>query len=346
MLKNNNSNNNHVFVIGASAGGIETVRELLHLLPPDFPAPILLVIHTAADAPGLLARVLQRETKLLVLNAVDGAKLQPSRLYVAPPNFHLVIEADRMRLLKGPVENRHRPAIDPLFRSAARSLGPAAVGIILSGYLDDGCAGLFRIKILGGTTIVQDPEESLVPDMPRNAIERVDPDYIVSVQELAPLMSRLATREVAMTRSRKDIEMTADNLDDNIGSPSPQSCPECHGVLWETEEGGTLRFRCRVGHAFTADTMLEDQGVDVERALWAALRVLEENSELSTRLAEKARVSGRQQAEKRYSERASESIYNATLLRQLLTKGVQEPKPARPLDEALREAESRPSKTA
>lgn len=340
-----NSTRTHVFLIGASAGGIETVRELLRLLPSDFPAPILLVIHTPADSPGLLARVLNRHSNLLVVNATDGSKLQSARVYVAPPNFHLLIEGDRMRLLNGPVENRHRPAIDPLFRSAARSLGPAAVGIILSGYLDDGCAGLSRINVLGGTTIVQDPDDVLVPDMPRNAMERLNPDYVVPIEELAPLMLRLASRELLVTTPKKDIQMTAGNFDENTGSPSDQTCPECHGVLWETEEGGTLRFRCRVGHAFTAETMLEDQGIDVERALWAALRVLEENSELTARLAEKARMGGREQAATRYSERAQESKYNATLLRQLLTRGAQEPKPARALDEAIRDVQSKPSKS-
>jgi two-component system chemotaxis response regulator CheB len=338
--------NGRVFVIGASAGGVETIRELLRLLPQDFPAPILVVIHTSADSPGLLARVLQRDSRLLVVNAEDGQRVQASRVYVAPPNFHLLLQGDRMRLMNGPVENRHRPAIDPFFRSAAKSLGPAAVGVILSGYLDDGCAGLFRIKTAGGTTIVQSPDDALVPDMPRNAIERVDPDYVVPVTELAPLMSRLAQTEVQFQALGEDYNMATDSTDENTGSPSTQSCPECHGVLWETEEGGTIRFRCRVGHAFTADTMLEDQGVDVERALWAALRVLEENSELSARLAEKARMGGREHAERRYSARAEESKYNATLLRQLLTHGSQEPKPARPLDQAMRDVQSRPSKTA
>jgi two-component system, chemotaxis family, protein-glutamate methylesterase/glutaminase len=338
--------NRRVFVLGASAGGIETMRELLRLLPQDFPAPILLVIHTPADSPGLLAKVLQRESRMLVVNAEDGRKIQGARVYVAPPNFHLLLQGDRMRLMNGPVENRHRPAIDPLFRTAAKTLGAATVGMILSGYLDDGCAGLFRIKTAGGTTIVQSPDDALVPDMPRNAIERVHPDYVVPVTELAPLMSRLAETEVQTQAVGEEYNMAADSKDENAGSPSSQACPECHGVLWETEEGGTIRFRCGVGHAFTADTMLEDQGVDVERALWAALRVLEENSELSARLAEKARTGGREHAEKRYSARAEESKYNATLLRQLLTHGSQETKPARPLDQAIRDVQSISSKIA
>ena len=196
--------NNRVFVIGASAGGIETMLELLRLLPQDFPAPILLVIHTAMNSPGLLARVLQRESGVLVVNAKNGKKIQSSHIYVAPPNFHLVVEGDRVRLMNGTVENRHRPAIDPLFRSAARSLGSTAVGVILSGYLDDGCAGLLRIKAAGGTTIVQSPEDALVPYMPRNALERVNPDYVVPVRELVPLMSRLAESEVQVQTARKD----------------------------------------------------------------------------------------------------------------------------------------------
>jgi two-component system, chemotaxis family, protein-glutamate methylesterase/glutaminase len=328
---------NRIFVIGASAGGMEACRELFSLLPRNFPSPILLVIHTPEGAPGLMAAVLQRASRMTVINAREGESLLPAHVYVAPPNYHLQVTPGRMQLVNGPSENRHRPAIDLLFRSAALSYGPAAVGIILSGYLDDGSAGLFRVKQAGGIAIVQDRDDATVPDMPRNASERVHPDYSVPIRELAPLMVQLANETVAVP-SFNDMPEDTFSLKLDSGIPSVFTCPECHGTLWETEEGGSLRFRCRVGHAFTADSMLQDQQLDVERALWAALRVLEENHELSTRLAARARGKGYRQTERNYDIRAAESHRNALVLRELLTGGRQEPKPARSLEEVDQQA--------
>ena len=327
-----------VFVIGGSAGSIEALRELLGNLPEDFPAPILAVVHTPIDAPGTIAHALARQSRLLIQNAVDGAPLKPAHVYMAPPGFHLQIEDGRMRLIGGPTENRHRPGVDPLFRSAARWYGPAAVGIVLSGYLDDGSAGLFRIKHAGGIAIVQDPDDAIASDMPRNAAERVLPDYTVPIRELAPLMLQLATEPT----NPKVAPMSPEKIgtDAQPGRTSVFTCPDCHGTLWELEEGGTLKFRCRVGHAYTADSMLEEQNMDVERALWAALRSLEENAELSHRLADRARNGGLVNSERRYKDRARESFVNAKVLRELLTgaKQVPAPAPARPmhkLDEEL-----------
>jgi two-component system chemotaxis response regulator CheB len=328
-----NHSEGRIFVIGGSAGSIEAMRELLTSLPGDFPAPILVVIHTPMDAPGLMAAVLHRNSRMPVLNATDGDRIRPAHVYVAPPNYHLLLEGGRMRLTTGPTENRHRPAIDPLFRSAAREYGPDAVGIILSGYLDDGSIGLYRIKQAGGIAIVQDPDDAMAADMPRNASERVHPDFTAPVREIAPLMVQLANQAIAassVAKRNSDQSMPSDDP----GKPSVFTCPECHGTLWESEEGDTLRFRCRVGHAFTADIMLHDQDLDVERALWAALRVLEENADLSTRLASRAQNKGFHQTERRYMIRAEESGRNARVLRELLTGGDrQEPRPARSLDD-------------
>jgi two-component system chemotaxis response regulator CheB len=322
-----------IFVLGGSSGAIEASRDLLHLLPAEFPSPIVIVIHTAPDAPGLLPRVLQRDTRLIVESAADGTFPRPGHVYVAPPNLHLVFEDGNLGLAPGPVENRHLPAIDPLFRSAARCYGQRAVGIILSGYLDDGSVGLHRIKQAGGIAIVQDPADALVPDMPRNALERVNPHYSVSIGELAPLLVQLAGEPVESS-AMAGVEAMPATPEGNNGKLSVFTCPECHGTLWELEEGATLRFRCRVGHSFTADTMLEDQSLDVERALWAALRVLEEHAEMSVRLATRARNGGHGHAHRRYSARAEEAVHNASVLRTLLVGASQEPRPARPLSEA------------
>lgn len=330
-MPTNGSGTSRVFVIGGSAGAIEALRKLFSHLPEDFPAPILVVVHTPPDSPGALPQVVARRSRLLVHNAIDGAPLQPAHVYMAPPGFHLQVEDGRMRLRGGPTENRHRPAIDPLFRSAAHWYGPAAVGIILSGYLDDGSGGLFRIKQAGGVAIVQDPEDALVGDMPRNAAERTEPDYSVPIRELAPLMIELA-KETVSPRVVPMSEPTMNN-EPQPGRRSVFTCPDCNGTLWEVEEGGTLRFRCRVGHAYTADSMLEEQNMDVERALWAALRTLEENAELSHRLADRARHHGFANSERRYMDRAHESFVNAKVLRELLTGSKQVPVPARPMQD-------------
>ncbi len=330
-MPKNGSDIPRLFVIGGSAGAIEALRELFGNLPKDFPAPILAVVHTPIDAPGSIPQVLARRSRVLIHNAVDGAPLQPAHVYMAPPGFHLQVEDGRMRLIGGPTENRHRPAIDPLFRSAAQWYGPAAVGIVLSGYLDDGSAGLFRIKQAGGVAIVQDPDDAITGDMPLNAAERVDPDYSVPIRELAPLMVELASEPV----TPRVVPMSKDKLDSAAqpGRTSVFTCPDCHGTLWELEEGGTLKFRCRVGHAYTADSMLEEQNMDVERALWAALRTLEENAELSHRLAARARSSGLLNSEKRYASRAHEAYINAKVLRELLTGSKQVPAPARSMQD-------------
>lgn len=334
-----------VFLIGGSAGSIEATRDLLSLLPSKFQAPILIVIHTAPESPGLLANVLQRSSKMLVQTAQDRVRLRSGVAHVGPPNLHLLVEDSVTRLMPGPVENRHRPAIDPLFRSASRAYGARAVGIILSGYLDDGCGGLYRIKQSGGVTIVQDPDDAIVPDMPRNAMELVDPDYVLPVAKIAELMQRLASEAVA---AEQDIggEAMTENSDNPPSKLATYTCPECHGNLWEVEEGRILKFRCRVGHSFTADTMLADQSLDVERALWAALRVLEENGELSTRLAARARKDGHTYAHRRYADKAEEAGRNATALRELLVHGRQEPRPERSLDEAKADAKAQESKSA
>src|SRR5579884_685598 len=179
---------NRTVAVGTSSGGLEALRALLGALPADFPAPLCIVMHTAAESPGVLPTLLNRSTALEVRYAEDGDPLRPGRVYVAPPDRHLLVEPGRVRVTAGPRENRFRPAIDPLFRSVARVLGPAAVGVLLTGSLDDGTSGLDVIKRLGGVTIVQDPADALFPEMPRSAIEHVAVDYVVPLAEVAPIL--------------------------------------------------------------------------------------------------------------------------------------------------------------
>lgn len=287
-----------IVVIGGSAGALEALKTLLSQLPKDFPAPILLAVHLSADYPSILPEILSRTGSLPALHPANHEKLRPGKVYVARPDFHLLVEDGHVVLSRGPKENWHRPAIDPLFRSAARFYGAHVIGIVLSGQLDDGAAGLMAIRMRGGTTVVQDPKDAIAPQMPLNAIRYAEPDYVVPVTEMPDLLSQLLQERIKSEPQPAEIGMS-DEIDDEAreanleedsphekhGKPSTFACPECHGVMWELEEGGLLRFRCRVGHAFTADSLTLAISDATEDALWAAMRALEEKAGLMRRVA-------------------------------------------------------------
>jgi two-component system chemotaxis response regulator CheB len=251
-----------IIVIGASAGGVEALVILVRALPPELPAAVFIVLHIPAESPNLLAGILKRSGPLDALEPVDGMPIELRHIYVAPPDRHMLIKLDKIRVVRGPSENRHRPAIDPLFRSAAQAYGPRVVGVILTGALDDGTAGLLAVKRRGGVAIVQDPKEALFPSMPSSALAHVQVDRISPLAGIGPLLAELANTEVPLEQVesvprdiQKETALTEMDIammenQEHIGTPSTFSCPECGGILWELEEGGLLRFRCRVGHAF------------------------------------------------------------------------------------------------
>jgi two-component system, chemotaxis family, protein-glutamate methylesterase/glutaminase len=249
-------------------------------LPADFHAAIFVVVHFPGSVTSALPRILTRAGVLPATHPDNESPIHPGRIYVAPPDCHLFIEEGNVRLSRGPKENGHRPAIDPLFRSAAHHYGSRVIGILLSGNLSDGTAGLVSIKQRSGIAIVQDPETALYSGMPRSAIERVPVDHVVPVKEMAGLLEQL-TAEPAP--SRKDIAVKSsrdedDTLDEvaiehrktQAGIPSTMSCPECHGVLWEDRDGDVLAFRCRVGHAFTEEALLAIQAEQLRGKVTAA----------------------------------------------------------------------------
>lgn len=289
-----------VVVIGASTGGIDALKSLLSCLPADFPGALFVVVHTAPDSPGILPQMLARAGKLPTQHARDGDAIERGRVYVAPPDHHLVLERGRMRLTHGPKENRFRPAVDPLFRSAAQSYGAATIGVILSGGLDDGTTGLWTIKDRGGLAIVQDPTEALVPSMPLNALKHVTVDYSLPVTEIAQVLIREAGMPVtlqeglpmsAAAQIETSIALETDPLTagvSRLGSLSPYTCPECSGVLFQMEEGGILRFRCHTGHAYSAESLMAAIADSIEDTLWSAVRVLEQHMILLRHLARHA----------------------------------------------------------
>jgi len=276
-----------IVVIGTSGGGLDALRTIVADLPADFPAPIAIVMHTAPDSPGVLADILARVGRLPAISVTAAERLRPGTIYVAAPDYHLVIEPGRIRGTKGPKENRFRPAIDPLFRSAAQVYGPGAVGVILTGNLDDGTAGLWTIKQLGGTAIVQDPAGAVCATMPESALRHVRVDHCVPLVDIAPLLAAAVTEtrdrgEFAVpdeTRTEVDIAKERHPTDaglQHIAEPSPYACPECHGVLLQLKGEGPIRFRCHTGHAYSIESLLAEVDEKIDDALWNAIRALEE----------------------------------------------------------------------
>src|SRR5579872_1493141 len=321
--------NKDIHVVGASLGGVEALKRLLGGLPGDLPATICIVLHTAPTSRGLLPEVLQRASALPVVSPNDDTPIERGRVYVARPDHHLLIMGDRLRVVRGPKENRHRPAVDPLFRSAAWSLGPRVVGVVLTGMLDDGTAGLWAVKMCGGTAIVQDPAEAPYPGMPTSAIQNVDIDHCVSIDEIAPLLEDLARQPCTQgaTPMRADqfrIESEFAMLDRDINDMGPLNgrltaltCPSCHGALWEIDEGGSLRFRCHTGHAYGAGTFVQEQSEALEQALYAAARALNEQAIASRYLAERTGANGPASKED-LEQRALRMEEQSALIRRML----------------------------
>lgn len=290
----------NMIVIGTSAGGVEALSVLVRGFPADLEASVFVVLHTAPESPGVLADILARIGPLPAVTVQTAARIQPGTIYVARPDYHLVIEPGRVRSTKGPRENRFRPAVDPLFRSAAQTYGPRVIGVVLTGGLDDGTAGLWAVKHLGGTAVVQDPADAFAPSMPKSAMQHVTVDHCVPLVEIAPLLVRLsreAVPEEGAIEMPKSIRIEVDIAKEDraldagvleLGAPSNYACPECHGVLLELKEGSGVRFRCHTGHAYSPASLIADLDEKVEEALWTAIRAVDESALLMQRLARHA----------------------------------------------------------
>lgn len=317
-----------VICIGASAGGVGGLQQLIGRLPKDFPASLFVVLHLPQSATSVLPSILTRAGKLRALHAVNGDPIVPGHVYVARPGFHLTLDRHQMCVTRGARENGYRPAIDPLFRSAAVAFGPRVAGVVLSGLLDDGTAGLQEIKRAGGVAIVQDPADTPWPSMPQNALAHVQVDHCAGPAAIGDLLVTLVgtarTARAGHTDAERELRALTMHEDerDKPGEPSPYSCPECGGVLWELRDGEMLRFRCRVGHAYTSDVLAADQSDTIERALWTALRALEEQAALKRRLAERARARGKLATVAQLEQRVRELNEQADQVRSLLLIGV------------------------
>ena len=326
-----------IIVVGASAGGIDALRVLTAALPADLPASLFVVVHTSPDAPGMLADIFNRSGRLPATYATDGERIEKGRIYIAPPDHHLLIEPNRVRVTRGPKENRFRPAVDPLFRSAAQTYGPRVVGVILSGYMDDGTAGLWTVKQLGGTAVVQDPANALVPFMPRNAVTHVKVDYCLPLEEIAPLLVRLTTEaaegdyqvpkevEIEVNISKEQNAIDAGVL--QLGEPSNYACPECHGVLLQMKEGTLFRFRCHTGHAYSVESLMADITEKMDDALWNSIRAFEEGELFMRHMAEHLDHGENSPSAESFLKRADDAKRRAHLMRQAASNEAEKQRP-------------------
>jgi two-component system, chemotaxis family, protein-glutamate methylesterase/glutaminase len=315
-----------IVVVGASAGGVEALRTLVAGLPEDFPAALFVVLHVPPTS-SVLPAILTRAGKLPAEHAHDGDSIEPGRIYVAPPDYHLLLEADVVRLERGPRENGHRPAIDPLFRTAAIRHGERVAGVILSGSLDDGIAGLAAVKRLGGAALVQDPEEALYPTMPKGAVEAGIADDVLPVAQISRRLVELATTGIGPESARfRAVEDDPTQLDHETitaenrakGSLTDFTCPECKGPLWEIREGEILKLRCRVGHTFSEESLSHEQTIALEGAMWTALTALVEKADFSRRLADRFRRGGHVEMARRYEGQSRNTLEQADLIRTAL----------------------------
>ena len=322
----------NLVVVGASAGGFEALKRLAQDLPSDWAATLLVVWHMSPDIRGVLPQVLSRVSKLPATPARDHESIQPGRIYVAPPDRHLLVEPGQLRVAHGPKENRFRPAIDPLFRSAAYAYGPRVIGVVLSGALDDGTSGLWMIKQRGGVAIVQDPLDAEVPAMPQNALREVAVDYCVPVSELAGLLVRLTAEPVPETnpavpeddeQTRIEVRIAAEDsaFESGVmrfGEFTPFTCPECHGVLSKLVEGNRTRYRCHTGHAYSADALLAALTANIEDTLYSAMRGVEESVMLLNHLGDHYAELNQPRQAALYFKKAQETEARVQLIRQVV----------------------------
>jgi two-component system chemotaxis response regulator CheB len=327
--------NRDIIVMGASAGGLSALNRITKQLPDNLNAAVFIVWHVSPYSTSLLPDILSRSGKLEAKHPADGESIQKGKIYVAPPDRHLLLEAGRIRLAKGPKENRFRPAVDPLFRSAAYAYGARVVGVVLTGALDDGTAGLWAIKDRGGIAVVQDPAEAEQPSMPSSALNNVQIDYCLPISEIPPLLVTLTqqTVEQAGPPVSKQLEIEtkialgADSAEldvTQLGKISEFTCPDCHGSLTRINNGNLQRFRCHTGHSFSNGTLLAEVTDSVEQALWNTIRAVEERIRLLKNLAQNASNLKQTELSSALSRELQQNEHRADVLRQIAMRGTNE----------------------
>lgn len=314
-----------IIVIGASAGGVEALSQLVSGLPAGMRAAVFIVLHIARQGTSMLPQILSGKGNLPAVHPADGDPIEHGMIYAAPNDRHLLVEEGRVVLSRGPRENGFRPAVDALFRTAAEAYGPRVVGVILTGLLDNGSAGLVRVKACGGKAVVQDPAEALFADMPRNALRAVQADYVLPLAQIPAVLAQLAADPVPAAADNPGHNAQPGPPDaiytQAAGSVTGLACPECGGVLVAYQGGAAgdlLRFECHVGHRYSLHSMQEQHDRATEAALWAAVRALEESRSMARRLQQAARQANNDEAARAQAARAQQAEQHAETIRQIL----------------------------
>jgi two-component system chemotaxis response regulator CheB len=321
-----------IVVVGASAGGIEALIQLVQGLPPGLPAAVFVTCHIPPEGTSNLPEILSRRGQLLAVHPRDGEEVRPGQIYVAPPDRHMTLERGVVHVGRGPREHRFRPAIDPLFRSAARAYGPRVIGVLLSGALSDGVAGMLAVRAGGGLRVIQDPDEALLPFLPQRARDLAGADHIVPARGMAALLAGLVTSQVppvgeAAMPEKDPLEETAEAAARDMqqqargernGAVSIYRCPECGGSLWQVNEEKLLRFRCHVGHVYQGEDLFAEQSASLEAALWVSVRTFKEKGVLARQLAARDREKGDGISAARFEEEARQASHYAELIEHYL----------------------------
>jgi two-component system chemotaxis response regulator CheB len=322
----------NIIVLGASSGGFDAIKQVISGLPPNLEAAIFIVWHMSPETTGILPDVLNKLGSMPAANATDFEEIKMGRIYIAPPDRHLLLESNFVRVTKGPKENRFRPAVDPLFRSAAYTFGERVIGVVLSGALDDGTSGLWIIKERGGLAIVQDPKEATVSAMPLNALREVKVDYTLPVAQIGPTLAKLSSVQVDEVkypnneenkRTEMELRIALQDLDYerpffNLEKPSTFTCPECSGVLGIIKEGNWIRYRCHTGHAYSSDSLLAALTEKTEDTLWETVREMQETVMLLNHLGDHFAENNQPHEAALYFQKAKEALQRSKEVRALL----------------------------
>ena len=325
-----------IITVGASAGGVESLCKLVAVLPRDLDAAVFVVLHIPPNHVSNLPCILSRKGPLRAFHPKDRDEIAPGRIYVAPPDHHLLIETNQVLVTRGPKENRNRPSVDALFRSAAYTHGPNVIGIVLSGALDDGTSGLWSIKRMGGVTMTQNPLEAAFDSMPASALSQVEIDHCLPVQQMGPMLEKILKQELAMPgvktedSQRMGLEVSIAVDGDafkkgimNSGALTPFTCPECQGVLVELKEGKIARFRCHTGHAYSSSALLSGVMEKIDESYWSAMRSLEEAAMLLEQMGKSFAEAGEEEKACLFEDRARLANQQSRMLRQTLLKSEQ-----------------------
>jgi two-component system chemotaxis response regulator CheB len=319
-----------IVAIGASAGGTTILPELLKQLTDDIKVAAFVVMHLSKQSIGdLLVKRLQKYTSFTCKIPMHGETIKEQHVYIAMPDHHLMVSQNKILLGHGPMENRYRPSIDALFRSAAVNFAPKVIGIILTGMLEDGASGMYAIQKSGGVCIIQDPGEAKYSDMPQAVLNTLKPDYAIPVSEMGGAIKDA----ISNLKRKKKGKIPSDIIKEaaiaervnigieevkNPGEVSVISCPDCGGSLWEMKGNGFTRYRCHLGHAYSQEGLVSSMEVSTESTLWTALRIIEERRNLLRQIGNKESKNGKSTLAATYLKRSAELEAHIGKLKEIL----------------------------